>query len=125
MQWPRRAELNNFILIYPCLLGPPLASISCGPRITSLSAADGYYFKVCGFNCSRGKVRSWTIVLKSREAGRQFGLKMQALHCSVRKQSTAFPRLTKWSFVGLGKEGQTYCCFVWCFFPFLLELFFP
>lgn len=59
MQWPRQAELNNFILTYPCLPGPEhFASISRGPRITCLLAAAGYHSKVCGFNYSRGKVRS-------------------------------------------------------------------
>lgn len=130
-QWPRRAGLNNFILICPRLPRPEhLASISHGPRITCLLADDGYRFKVCGSKSCSSTVQGerWEVgptVPIFRETGRQFGLKMQVLHYSVWKQSTAFSHLTKWSFVGLRKEGGDLLLFCLMFFPFSLEFFFP
>lgn len=125
-QWPRRAGLDNFILIHPRLHRPePPARTSRGPRITCLWAGDRYRFKVCGtksFGPSvQGKVRSWIMGLKPG-----IGSWVEKCKCSLvwsESKAWLFTAGQSGLWRGWGRRAQT-SCFVW--FPhFLLELYFP
>lgn len=128
-EWPRQAELNYFIPVYPCLPGlEHLASISCGPRITCLLAGDGYCFKMCGSKSFSSTVQGgrWEFGPLSWNLRKRIGRLDKRGKCFVvQLESTAqLSPLYKMVFCEV-EEGRSRLTAILyeVFFPFSLELF--